>query len=195
MTSVKRGLSPFLTATATSIEAIRASLSRLDARCEELMAGEEIGSDAVEIAYSADVCYVGQSHYLEVSVDLRESDPLAGIYRRFMHTHEQVFGYSTESPARIVNLRSVHRVASSRDVERAAEPESSAEPIKCHREVIFEDASRRIAVPVYDRAALAPSDRIEGPAVIEQADTTTVVHPAWSVEVIDGGHLILTKTT
>ncbi len=71
------------------------------------MADEDLtGADAddVRVTYAADVCYVGQSHYLEVPIDLSRPDPLADIYQRFIQTHEQVFGYSTKSPVWLVNL-------------------------------------------------------------------------------------------
>ncbi len=86
---------------------LRHVLAQLDQRCAALMADEDLtGADAddVRVTYAADVCYVGQSHYLEVPIDLSRPDPLADIYQRFIQTHEQVFGYSTESPVWLVNL-------------------------------------------------------------------------------------------
>ncbi|MFT5172757.1 MAG: N-methylhydantoinase A, partial [Gammaproteobacteria bacterium] len=100
---------------------VRASLDRLDARCAQLMNAEDITPAQVRIAHAADVCYVGQSHYLEVSVDLNEADPLHGIYQRFIQAHEQIFGYSTTSPARLVNLRSVHQSGGEADGEADGE--------------------------------------------------------------------------
>lgn len=173
----------------TPIEAIRTVLGRLDERCAKLMASEDVA--LVQVTYAADVCYVGQSHYLEVVVDLDESDPIAGIYRRFMAAHDQVFGYSTESPARIVNLRSVHRADSGGITPESASQSSEDDGLKCHRGVILE--GDRTEIPVYDRAALSAGRQLEGPAIIEQPDTTTVIHPGWSGAVLDGGQLLLTR--
>jgi N-methylhydantoinase A/oxoprolinase/acetone carboxylase beta subunit len=178
---------------ATTIDAISAALGRLDARCEALMANEAASPGAVQVTYAADVCYVGQSHYLEVRVDLHERDPIRGIYHRFIEAHDHVFGYSTESPIRVVNLRSVHRLGGVGTVEQAKTIELDTTPIKTYREVILDDASRPVRVPIYDRGQMAEGSRLEGPAVIEQADSTTVLLPGWSAEVIAGGHLIFTK--
>jgi N-methylhydantoinase A/oxoprolinase/acetone carboxylase beta subunit len=178
---------------ATTVEDIRTALAQLDQRCAVLMAGENLAPDEVRITYTADVCYVGQSHYLEVSIDLAELDPLAGIYQRFIQTHEQVFGYSTPSPARLVNLRTVHQA---RGGEAASLPQaliSSTHAIPTEREVILDDPGAPIRVPIYDRAALSLQQCLVGPAIIEQVDTTTVIHPGWSVEIATSGNLILRK--
>ncbi len=177
----------------TTSDAIRAALERLDARCAVLMANEAAPCGGVQITHGADVCYVGQSHYLEVLIDLHESDPIRGIYDRFIKAHDRVFGYSTASSLRVVNLRSVHRLAGVGVVGQAESPKLDTDPIKTYREVILGDGLRPIRVPIYDRDGLAAGSRFEGPAVIEQADTTTVVLSGWSAEVIAGGHLTLTK--
>jgi len=46
--------------------------------------------------------------------------------------------------------------------------------------------------PVYERSMLAPSDEIEGPAIIEQLDSTTVVYPGQSAVVDESHNLIIT---
>lgn len=175
----------------TTMEEVRAILKELDERCAALMAGEDVAPDEVCITYAADVCYVGQSHYLEVPIDLSEPEPLAEVYRQFMHIHEQVFGYSTASPARLVNLCTVHQARGGEVDTPAAAPIVDANPIRSEREVILDSGLAR--VPIYDRAALPAGHRFDGPAIVEQTDTTTVVHPGWSVEIAAGGNMILRK--
>lgn len=178
----------------TTVTAVQETLARLDRRCEALMAEEEVSAGASVVNHAADVCYVGQSHYLEVPVDLSEEDPLDGIYQRFIAQHEQVFGYSTGSPARLVNLRSVH-VA--RGEERAAPgvaaPDATRE--RTERSVIFDDAQAPMATAVVDRASLAPGDVLHGPAIVEQPDTTTVLFPDWHARVLDDGSLSITGSS
>ena len=178
----------------TTVGEIRATLHRLDQRCAALMAGEDVTPDEVRITYAADVCYVGQSHYLAVPVDLSGPLPLADIYQRFRHIHEQVFGYCTASPARLVNLRTVHQARGGEADTPLTVPASGANPLGTEREVIFEDAAMPTRASIYDRAALSVGQRFAGPAIVEQADTTTVVHPGWSAEVVAGGNIILRKT-
>lgn len=179
----------------TTVDEVCATLAQLDRRCAALMAGEVVEPDAVHINYAADVCYVGQSHYLDVPVDLGGPEPLADIYRRFVQTHEQIFGYATESPARLVNLRTIHRAAAGERPLPLLAPAQGAQPLspRTERPVLFESAEMPVNTPIYDRAAFAPGQRFSGPAIVEQEDTTTVVPPGWSVEVVTGGSMILTK--
>ncbi len=174
-----------------TVQEMRAILNELDERCEALMAGEDVTPDEVRVTYAADVCYVGQSHYLEVPVDLSKPEPLAAVYQHFMQIHEQVFGYSTPSPARLVNLRAVHQARGGELETPVAAASADINPMQTEREVILDGGAVR--VPVYERTTLPVGQRFAGPAIVEQTDTTTVVHPDWGGEVVAGGNLILTK--
>ena len=59
------------------------------------------------------------------------------------------------------------------------------------RKVIFEGAGA-VEAPVYDRAKLLQGNVIAGPAIIEEAASTTVVEPGDTVTVNAYGHLIMT---
>jgi N-methylhydantoinase A len=181
----------------SSTDAIRATLDRLDARCALLMDAEDVTPAQVRIAHAADVCYVGQSHYLEVAVDLETDDPLDDIYQHFIQAHEQIFGYSTTSPARLVNLRSVHQAGGT---EALADDVAEDNPLPDDRRevneraVIFADAAKPQSTAVFDRAALEKGQILHGPAIIEQLDTTTVLHPGWSALNLADGSLKITRT-
>ena len=57
------------------------------------------------------------------------------------------------------------------------------------RQVFFRDGF--VATAIYDRALLSPGDRVDGPAVIEQLDSTTLVWPDGSARVDEVGNLLL----
>ena len=76
--------------------------------CGGLMRAENVPPERTRIRYFADICYVGQSHHLEIPLNASDSDPIGLLYRDFLAAHDRVYGYSTASPARIVNLRTVH---------------------------------------------------------------------------------------
>src|SRR5208282_3566670 len=94
---------------------VQQALAALDAGCMRLMAGEGIASAAVAIRHFADLCYIGQGYHLEIPLRPTEtgddSEPLSALYRDFLAAHDRVYGYAAQAPARIVNLRAVHRVA------------------------------------------------------------------------------------
>ena len=60
------------------------------------------------------------------------------------------------------------------------------------RDVIFDDPNKPLKTKIYWRPALAAGTRITGPAVIEEPNSTTLIHPDDKVVVTDAGHLIVT---
>ena len=187
----------------SELSAVQTVFEDLDRQCADLMAAEEVPTGAAEVHHLADVCYVGQSHYLEIELELTAKDALTRAYQSFIRTHEQVFGYSTESPARFVNLRSVHRAskppAEARPPGEDAQagrydPGTSAGARAGRRHAVLDGDVAPIEVSIHTRSALVEGERIEGPAIIEQADTTTVIHFHWQAEVRKGGDLFITRT-
>ena len=174
------------------INELKMIFDELDAQCAALMDAEANEVENVEIIHAVDICYVGQSHYLDITVDLSDAKPRESIYRDFIHAHEQVFGYSTESPARIVNLRSIHRSQRHELSVPIAAEQSSQNPLKRRRVVVFE-VGKDTEVDIFDRSCLSVGTAIDGPAIIEQSDTTTVLHVGWTATVIESGELILKK--
>ena len=174
------------------INELKTRFDELDAQCAALMNAEANEVENVEIIHAVDICYVGQSHYLDITVDLSDAEPREAIYRDFIHAHEQVFGYSTESPARIVNLRSIYRSQRPEVSVPMAAEQSSQNPLKGRRVAIFQ-VGQDTEVDILDRSCLSVGTAIDSPAIIEQADTTTVLHVGWNATVIESGELVLKK--
>ena len=170
---------------------VLAQLAALDRQCADLMSTDGVAADEVRVQYSADVCFIGQSYYLEVPVIAGDAaSMLATLYRDFVAAHERVYGHAAGGPARIVNLRSVHRARGGVELREADDvgPGASA---KSGRKVLLPGASGLVAASVYDRQDLPTGALIEGPAIIEQADTTTLVLPGWCAKRLAGGDIIM----
>jgi N-methylhydantoinase A/oxoprolinase/acetone carboxylase beta subunit len=172
------------------ISSIREVLDRLDAQCCSLVAAEQVETDSVTIAYSADVCYVGQSFYVEIPLRLGGTDPLGRLYADFVREHELLYGYSNDGAARIVNLRASHKVARPKGALAFAYEPSGAGVERARRKVRF-PGHDRLEVSVFQREALPVGFVFEGGAILEQADTTTLVAPGWSGKVLKTGDILL----
>jgi N-methylhydantoinase A/oxoprolinase/acetone carboxylase beta subunit len=61
--------------------------------------------------------------------------------------------------------------------------------------VVFHPDETQAATPVYRREKLSSSFKAIGPAIVEEAESTTVVLPGWSVRVDENGCLVLTRNT
>jgi N-methylhydantoinase A len=162
----------------------------LEAEGAELLAEQEIGREEQYFARSADMRYVGQEYSVNVivgsGIDLEEIDAA------FHDAHRVRYGHATPgAPVEFVNLRVA---AFGRIAGRAAPfqpPEAGADPSLGRRAGIFKGAARETAVVLRDR--LSPRDRRQGPVVVEEAGSTTVVPPGYQVEVDEYGNLLITR--
>lgn len=176
-----------------SIGAVKEKISELDAACAALMSREAIGDGSIDRLYFADVCYIGQSHYLEIPLHLGEEGALARLYDDFNVAHERVFGHAQRAPARIVNLRSLHFVRAQPPLPAS---EGSAAASRAHektRNAHFVGETAAIEARIYVREQMTARTVVDGPAIIEQADTTTLVPAGWQVRNAPGGNLLMTR--
>jgi len=60
-----------------------------------------------------------------------------------------------------------------------------------HRPVYFEEAGGLVDTQIYERWHLGPGSKVQGPAIIEQMDSTTVVSPGMSADVDHLGNLFV----
>jgi N-methylhydantoinase A/oxoprolinase/acetone carboxylase beta subunit len=172
---------------------VRRVLDDLDRACAALMAEEAIGNIPISIQYFADVWYIGQSYHLEVPLDPHTPDALQKLYRDFLALHDRIYGHATEQPAAIVNLRTVHRAGGSDHLDEGAYRPLDAGLHKPPRAIRVTGSGAPVQAAIYHRAAMPAGLKIQGPAIVEQDDTTTLVEPGWHGTVLDNGNLLLTR--
>ncbi|WGF87843.1 hydantoinase/oxoprolinase family protein [Marinivivus vitaminiproducens] len=175
-----------------TLDELKAALGELDRQCAQLMAHEGVDPGSVRIRYGADMWYQGQSYYLDVPIDLDDPDVLKTVYRSFLKAHDRVYGYSYDAPTSIVNLRTIHSALGSDTLGEGAFTPEDGSAEKGRRAIRVAGAAEAVLATVYDRAFMPAGMTFEGPAIVEQADTTTVVEPGWRGEVAADGNLVLT---
>ena len=152
----------------------------------------------VTVQRAADMRYVGQEHAVtvELPAELFERQDRDGIKDRFDAVHETRYGYSAKGEkAEIVSLRgAVTGLMRKPAFEHIAAAGSAEPPAAAHRGtrvVYFAEAGKHVDTPTYQRAALLGGNRIEGPALIEEYASTTVVHPGDVLTVDAYGDLVI----
>ncbi len=172
---------------------LEAAFADLDSRCGALIRAEGVDPDAVAIDHYADVCYIGQSYYLDIPVSWSGTGgPVESLTLDFRAAHDRVYGHSTENPARIVNLRTVHHTAGSDSLGADGVAPAASFPPGTRR-ILLAEPWGKVEAAIHARDALVPGAVIDGPAIVEQADTTTLIEPGWRGEASAGGNLILEK--
>ncbi|MEM1314822.1 MAG: hydantoinase/oxoprolinase family protein [Pseudomonadota bacterium] len=171
---------------------IHAVLAEQAAMGEAALARETAPIRQVRRLYSADMQFAGQSHVVRVPLD--DAAPTREALRaRFEAAYWERFKVElAEIRARVVNLN-VSVIGERAPVELsglldrdAAEGELAPE---ARRQVFFDGSWHE--TPVFRRGALGEGARLDGPAILEQRDTTIVVPPGDRVEGAADGNLII----
>ena len=182
-------LKPLEVTAADAVESARAELRAAAARWFD---SEQVSADRQRAIWTADLRYKGQNHELAVAVTDRpfDVDACQEINDAFEAAHTQAYGFAPEDePVEFVNLR----VQGIGVLEKPAFPALPSRPPgqpSAHRRVLFNTESW-VETPVYKRSALAPEQRIAGPAIIEQLDATVPVHPGDQCVVDRWGNLVI----
>ena len=158
----------------------RALAGLLDQGARDLEAMGVSGSQAVALR-SLDMRYGGQSHELTVPYDAGSLD---GALAAFHRAHEERYGHAYAGrPVEIVNVRlkMVGAVAKPEPRSHPAEGQDPGRALLGRRQAIFDGHPQQ--TPLYDREGLRSGNRIPGPALILQYDSTVLLPPAWAAEV------------
>jgi len=174
------------------LDAVNRCLAALDAAGRARMREEGVAAASVRVSYSADMRYVGQAYELEVPI----TAPLGGdavdeAVRGLHAAHERVYGYARAGqPVEFVNFRAVHRYPLPRPVVRPpGRAGGAADDARLGERRAYFAHGGFAATAVYDRARLPCGSRVPGPAIVEQADTTTVIPPGHAAVVDAAGSL------
>ncbi|WP_207955892.1 hydantoinase/oxoprolinase family protein [Rubrobacter marinus] len=168
---------------------IEARFQALEGEARERLRAEGIGEEDVRLVRSVDMRYLGQWRSLEIPVE-GEVASLDALTARFHEEHERQHTYKREGqPVEIYGLR-VAAIGTIPKPELPYEEPQEHEPEpENYREVVFGDGEA-LRTAVYRRDGLRPGARIDGPAIVEQLDSTVVVPPGDGAEV-DGYSNIL----
>ena len=140
----------------------------------------EIRVDDVVISHTAEMSYLGQIHALRVPIEAGWD--LGRIAEAFAGTYWAEYGNTLgDMPVALVSLKTAVQGVRARPARQAADAvaDTRAEPAGTRR-VYF---GGWLDTPIYDRDRLTPGAVFDGPAIVEQADTTTVIEPGMRARV------------
>ncbi len=148
-------------------------------------------SDA-DVTFEAriDMRYAGQEHAVPVAVDHLDPDPKT-ILSDFHGSHEKAFTFSLhDTPVEFVTFRlTAHAGVPKLELEPLSNTDRSVKAAhRGDRQVDFADDGRH-RTAIYHRDLLPAGAVLTGPLVVEEATSTTVVHPGQSLRVDDYGFL------
>ncbi len=182
----------FTTSDAFDHEAVNTVLAGLEDKCRAFLGGRGTGALEQSIEFSAEGRYPHQVWEIEVPLakgrfDGRED--LEKLVQDLHAMHEEMFAIADrESHIEVVTWRAKARCILTRaDAARVVEPAATG-PDRWTRPSYFA-ATGMVEAEVRRLEALAPGERLAGPAIIESSFTTVVVDPGASVERTAAGNL------
>ena len=155
-----------------------------------------VPDERIGLETTADCRYEGQGYELSIGVGEGGLDDLRTVRERFDRAHDAEFGHNfPENPVEIVNLR-VTAYGELPSAERVGLPEADSPAAECaleERDVHFriDGDTEAYGTRFFDRTALRAGHRIDGPAVVGEKDSTTVVPPDFEATVLEYGDIEL----
>jgi N-methylhydantoinase A len=169
-------------------EHVNALLADMAAQGDAILARSGIAADDRRVTRQADVRYAGQGH--EIRIDLPDGilgpHNMPAIKNSFEEVYRALFGRTgPDVPLEGVSWRLLSSGPRPDVKLRAASgmQASEASGLKGERRVYFPEWEEHRPVPVYDRYVLVSGTRLEGPAVIEERESTTIIGPGARIEV------------
>ncbi len=168
---------------------IETAFAGLEEKGRTFLADEGITGDRVHFERAIDFRYYGQEYVLTIPLPEGPIDKDT-VRADFDAAYERQYGHN--SPENRVEMANI-RLAALGQLERPenAPPEREAPRPARDRDVWFAGQPRNTAI--IDRNSIHEGDVVEGPAIIEETTSTTLLPPGWTAKLIEGGHMSLTK--
>ncbi len=177
-------------------ETIENVFARLEEQASRWLRVERIDKATVSTTRTIEARYAGQGHEMAISADecVTGSQGVQKLVERFHETYEDRKGYSAkDTPVEFVHFRLQVSAPGARPKIPTRPPGDGnhSRATQGARAIYLGEGTDFSECPIYWRLLLAPDDRFQGPAVIEQMDSTTLILPGQEVYVDEHLSLII----
>ena len=180
---------------AFDISRIATTWQELEAEAHERLEAERVAPADRRLQRAADLRYQRQGVELTVPFGMEHVDEasIAALIERFHATHERLYTFSdSEAPVELINLRiEASGLIPHPQLAKLDKAGSGSAPAACDEREIVLSGAVTVSAPVYRRDALRAGHRIDGPAVVDQLDTTTVIYARQYALVDEHGNLLI----
>lgn len=171
---------------------LRATAASLRDEASRELEAQGFDPNGILFGFELDMRFEGQDSEIQISFDPQAQDlRIDDLTARFLAIYKDMFGYVSSDGVEAVNvrLRAHWPLKAKRETDTIRTSGTDASPVS-RRSVFFDNDTKPILIPVYDRAAI--SRKIEGPAIFESADTTFTIPPGAAAEPDPHGNLVVT---
>jgi N-methylhydantoinase A len=163
--------------------AVRALLGRVGDEAREIVRAAGVPDDAVTLAHSVDMRHVGQGHEVQVALPDTGREPIefqSRLRDAFATAYETLYGRGLLAGTDLEAITWRVRASGPREpftASVATEGKGAERSRRGSRRVYFDELGGFVDTAVHDHYALGPGTAIDGPAIVEQRESTVVVGP------------------
>ncbi len=176
-------------------EHLKAAMQRDSRQVVNFLADAGLTLNESVVSHEFDMAYEGQTHTIVVEAPSFDHLSASTIQSCFDRAYEATYGrVLTGVRTRLLSVRTGVVGKRPRIDARAFAPDATAgtaEP--SHKRAVYFNGAWRVT-PVYDRLGLGVGASVEGPAILEQPDTTIVIEPNFVGVVDEFGNLIVSRS-
>lgn len=184
-----------------TIETIDNILKRFRKEGAALLQAEHVAPSDMEFIAQIDMRFQGQSHELTINMpnptDVDQERLILQLHSHFCEEHQRVHGFADRrEPSELVNVRltAIGKIRRpSLPTFSDSGPDSSA-AITAQRDVCFPNETSPLKCTIYNREVLSAGNHIQGPAIVEEYDSTTLIPPDFIAIVDPTGNMILSAS-
>jgi N-methylhydantoinase A len=156
-----------------------------------------VATDQIRFRYGLDARYLGQGNEITIWVGEGDHWPAssADVVAAFEADYRRIYGLTIPDVGVEAVTWRLSAVAASAPVEPRADVDTGEGAPHARRAVRFSRLTDPVDTPVYRRADLGRGQRIDGPAIVEERETTAVIRPGWTATVAADGSLVAERTT
>ncbi len=169
-------------------DGLAVALDEMAADAAKEIAEQGIPEDRVEAIRRAHIKYQGTDTALVIPFG-----SAAEIAARFEEAHRQRYSFTMPEKPLIVEAVSVELIGKTAEVEDPEIEAGAGAGADALATVEMVSGGVARSTPVYDRDAMQPGDTVRGPAILIDANATTVIEPGWQAEVTRRNHLVVER--
>lgn len=175
-----------------SMDEMNGLLDSLSDQGSEVVAAAGVGRETITNRFTIDMRHVGQGHEITVLLpdrSLPKGAFLQQLQDNFFKLYRELFGRTVDAPLEVITWRL--RASGEKDQVTRPHRTELADAKKGSRPVYFNELGSYVETPVYDHYRLPVGEATEGPAIVEQRESTAVVGPSGVFHVDANGNLII----
>jgi N-methylhydantoinase A len=163
----------------------------VETRAIDALLAEGVDRGGIVVTRHADLRYVGQAFELTVPAKGGDDPDLPAMAAAFHEEHRRTYGHSAErEPVELVALRVIASVREPSRADRIAFADRAGRPRVARRTAYFGPGFEAVSARIVTRAEMG-AERVEGPAIFEEYDSTILVPPGAFAEIDARGNVAI----